>query len=331
MTSIEGTVRPLFDGENFAVIVEPSGRTGRPAEWVETNLDAIEELAGAYPVVVLRGIGIAEEQDFQPVRNLLVGQPANYVYRSTPRTEVLDGIMTATEYPASEEILMHCENAYQRDWPLRLVFCCIKPAETGGQTPVADVRAVTREIGDAVLDEVERRGIRYVRNYHEGFDLDWKTVFQTSDPKQVEAFCRANDIDFSWSSDGRLRTVQTCQGTARHPVTGERLWFNQAHLFHPSALGEEVLEDLLDIFGEDGLPRDARYGDGAPIEPEVLRRVRAAFQAAARQFDWQAGDVMIVDNMLASHARRPFTGSRRVLVSMGRMRSELDRVAGAAE
>ena len=56
-----------------------------------------------------------------------------------------------------------------------------------------------------------------------------------------------------------------------------------------------------------------------------------AFQAEARQFDWQAGDVMLVDNMLASHARRPFTGARRVLVSMGRMHSELVEVAGAVE
>lgn len=331
MAEIEGSVRRLFDGEDFAVIVEPNGESGNAPAWVSGNLPAIETLAREHPVVVLRGIGISAEADFPAVRDLLVGQPANYVYRSTPRTEVLEGIMTATEYPATEEILMHCENAYQRDWPLRLVFCCIKPSETGGQTPVADVRAVTRALGDEVLDEVERRGVRYVRNYHEGFDLDWKTVFQTEDRGEVEAFCRANDIDFEWTPEGHLRTAQTCQGTARHPVTGERLWFNQAQLFHPSALGEDVLEDLIDIFGEDSLPRDARYGDGAPIEPEILSRVRDAFQAEARQFDWQAGDVMIVDNMLASHARRPFTGSRRVLVSMGRMNSELIDIAGAAE
>ncbi|WP_420402295.1 TauD/TfdA family dioxygenase [Nisaea sp.] len=331
MATLDGTVRQLFEGDDFAVIVEADGSSDNAASWVSANLAGVEELAKTHPVVVLRGIGLSEEQGFPPVRDLLVGRPANYVYRSTPRTEVLEGVLTATEYPAGEEILMHCENAYQRDWPLRLVFCCITPAETGGQTPVADVRKVTRALGDDLLDEVERRGIRYIRNYHEGFDLDWKIVFQTEDRGAVERFCKANDIEFEWTADGHLKTAQTCQGTARHPVTGERLWFNQAHLFHASALGEDVLEDLVDIFGEDGLPRDACYGDGAPIPGAVLEKVRTAFQAAARQFDWQAGDVMLVDNMLASHARRPFTGSRRVLVSMGRMHSELEKVAGAAE
>lgn len=331
MAKLDGTVRQLFEGENFAVVVEANGSSGNAASWVSANLAGIEDLAKTHPVVVLRSIGLADETGFPPVRDLLVGRPANYVYRSTPRIEVLEGVLTATEYPASEEILMHSENAYQRDWPLRLVFCCTKPAETGGQTPVADVRKVTRDIGEGILDEVERRGIRYIRNYHEGFDLDWKTVFQTEDRAEVERFCGANDIDFEWMSDGHLKTAQTCQGTARHPVTGERLWFNQAHLFHASALGKDVLEDLVDIFGEDGLPRDARYGDGTPIPGEVLEKVRAAFQAEARQFDWQAGDVMLVDNMLASHARRPFTGARRVLVSMGRMHSELVEVAGAVE
>jgi len=32
--------------------------------------------------------------------------------------------------------------------------------------------------------------------------------------------------------------------------------------------------------------------------------------------DWRTGDVLLVDNVLLAHGRRPFTGDRRVLVAM---------------
>lgn len=322
-TMIQGSVRPLFDDQDFAVLVTPEAPVSDPMSWIAANLDGIQRLGLAHPAMVLRDIGVRNDTDFQRVCSSLLGEPSAYMYRSTPRTEVIDGIMTATEYPASEEILMHCESAYQRDWPLRLAFCCIQPAASGGQTPIADIHALTQALGSELVDEFHRRGVRYIRNYHDGFDLPWQTVFQTDDPRQVEAYCKAQGIDVIWLADGRLRTEQTAQGTAVHPLSGQRLWFNQAHLFHPSALGEDVWQDMQDIFGDDGLPRDARFGDGTPIEPDVLACVRNTFAATARQFDWQAGDVMLVDNMLVAHGRRPFSGARRVLVSMGPMRSTL--------
>jgi hypothetical protein len=312
----ELAARLLFDDGDFAVRVDA---TGDAAQWAARNREPLEALAARHPVVLVRGLEIGDAAAFARIRDVLIDAPADYVYRSTPRTEVASGIMTATEYPAGEEILQHSENAYQRRWPMRLVFCCLVAPGSGGQTPVADLRRVTTRIGAAETDAVAKRRIRYVRNYHPGVDLDWRTVFQTGDPAAVTAFCAANGITAEWSADGRLRTAQTCQGAAEHPDTGERVWFNQAHLFHASALGDEVMQDMLDIFGADGLPRDARYGDGTPIDPALLDHVRQAFAAEARAFDWQAGDVMIVDNMRASHGRRPFGGDRTVLVSMGRI------------
>jgi alpha-ketoglutarate-dependent taurine dioxygenase len=32
--------------------------------------------------------------------------------------------------------------------------------------------------------------------------------------------------------------------------------------------------------------------------------------------DWNTGDLLVIDNVLVGHGRRPFTGSRRVLVAM---------------
>jgi len=171
----------------------------------------------------------------------------------------------------------------------------------------------------------------YIRNYGSGIDLPWQTVFQTNERAAVEAYCRAAHIDCEWGEGDRLRTSQVRQAVARHPRTGELVWFNQAHLFHITNLEEDVRGPLLESFGEERLPRQARYGDGTPIEAADLDEVRRAYEDLAVDIDWQTGDVLILNNMLIAHGRRPYSGARRVLAAMGEVHHmEADQVAEAA-
>jgi hypothetical protein len=43
------------------------------------------------------------------------------------------------------------------------------------------------------------------------------------------------------------------------------------------------------------------------------------YEACAVRFDWQKGDVILLDNMLVAHARDPFEGPRKIVVAMGDM------------
>jgi alpha-ketoglutarate-dependent taurine dioxygenase len=103
---------------------------------------------------------------------------------------------------------------------------------------------------------------------------------------------------------------------ARHPRSGESVWFNHATFFHISTLAPTLREGLCADFAEEDLPNNTYYGDGAPIEPEVLDILREAYLEEMVPIQWQKGDLLIIDNLLTAHARAPFVGPRKVLVAM---------------
>ncbi len=305
------------------LLVQPLVEGLRLVEWAGTVRDQIEQKLLRYGAILFRGFKVEGVESFEEVMKAFAGDLLDYSYRSTPRTQVSGKIYSSTEYPAHQTIPQHNEMAYSRQWPMVLGFFCVQPAVEGGETPLADSRQVFARIDPAVRERFNERQVSYVRNYGEGLDLTWENVFQTDERAEAEAFCRRNGIEFEWKSTDRLRTVQRCQSIARHPKTGEMVWFNQAHLFHVSSLEAEI-RDLLLTSGDEP-PRNAYFGDGSPISDADLESVRAAYEAETIAFLWQKGDVLIVDNMLVAHGRRPFSGARKIVVGMGQLHGSSEK------
>ena len=100
-------------------------------------------------------------------------------------------------------------------------------------------------------------------------------------------------------------------------VTKEKSFFNQIQLHHFSFLEHDVKAHFLEICDQDELPRNVFYGDFSPLEQEVVDVISELYESCAVRFDWQPGDVVMLDNMLAAHARDPFEGKRKISVAMG--------------
>jgi alpha-ketoglutarate-dependent taurine dioxygenase len=272
-------------------------------------------------VVLMRGLSIISSAQFAGVAAELFGeQLLAYTNRSTPRTELKGNVYTSTEYPREEVIPQHNENAYSHEWPMKIAFLCLVAASEGGATPIADSRVVYQRIPAAVRDKFERKGVAYVRTYGDA-GLPWQEVFQVSTREAAERYCTRHGISFEWFADGRLRTRQVCPAVAVHPYTGDKVWFNQAHLFHVSNHTTANREALLATFGEASLPRHAYYGDGEPLELEVLEQIRVIYEQEKICLPWRSGDLMILDNMLYSHGRQAYRGARKVLVAMAQAHS----------
>jgi len=313
-----------LDDRSLIPVVEAKGEL---AEFAATRATEIKAVMAEHGVLLLRGFNVLDGGGLGDVMTALFGRSMDYLFRSTPRTAVGGRVFTATEYPRNHAIPMHSELSYHRDWPMHLIFGCVQAAEQGGETPIADLRAVTRRLGAERVARFAERRVLYVRNYGHNVDLPWQVVFQTDDQSEVERYCKGYGIDWEWLGEGQLRTRHVSQGVATRPGDHEPVWFNQAHLFHVSALPEDVREALIELFGEDGLPRHAYYGDGERIADDEIAAVNAAFDAERVYFHWQPGDALLVDNMRFAHGRMPYEGKRRVLVAMASPFSETAKSA----
>lgn len=298
-------------------IIESKDKKIDAFDWVERNKSQLEEEILLRGGVLLRGFNISSVSEFNRLAQILCPQLTDYVYRSTPRTKLGNKIYTATEYPAHLEIPLHNESAYSRKWPHKIIFFSLLVATRGGETPIADSRKIYQKIDPAIRQEFEKKKILYVRNYHPGVDLSWQEVFQANSPEEVNRYCEEHEIEAHWQSNYmHLMTRQICQAKTTHPITQETVWFNQAHLFHVSALDQESSRILINKFGENNLPRNAFYGDGSPIDIKVLEHIRKIYHQEKIVFKWQKRDILILDNLLMAHGRHPYEGERKVVVAM---------------
>lgn len=284
--------------------------------WAQEHREHIEQKVLAHGAVLFRNFGVASIDQFNEAINVLSPGALEYMFRASPRTRVGGNIYTSTDYPANQMIFPHNEHSYSPRFPLRLFFYCHLASETGGETPLGSTRKIKELIAPDILEKFSQKNILYVRNYGDGFGLPWQSVFQTDDKKEVEGYCASVGISVEWKENDRLRTRQVGPAFVKHPKTGEHIWFNHGTFFHVSTLPASISESLTKNFAAEDLPTNTFYGDGSPIEPEVLEQLRSAYLQSLVRFKWQQGDIIFIDNILAVHGREPFTGARKIYTGM---------------
>ena len=308
----------LHPNELFPLVAKPAVADVDLADWAKNNREFIEAKLLQHGGILFRGfIGpmvSAFEQFALSICSELFGE-----YGDLPREGVSGKVYGSTPYPADKAILFHSESSHLHRWPMKIWFFCVQPAQQGGETPIVDCRKIYQLLDPKLREKFAQKQIMYVRNYTDGLDVSWKDFFKTEDKSVVEEYCREAGMEFEWKAGNNLRTRKIRPAIAKHPKTKEMVFFNQLPLHHISCLDAATRASLLSVFGEENLPRNVYYGDGTPIEDSVMAEIQAVYAQAAVSFPWQAGDILMLDNMLAAHSRNPFIGSRKIVVAMGEM------------
>ncbi len=191
--------------------------------------------------------------------------------------------------------------------------------------------AIYRDLDPQVRSRLEERGLLLIQNVPDKKTKFWPRTWHEMfgmDREGVEAFCAGHGIEHAWQQDGSLRMLSRRPATALHPRTGEKIWFN-ASIMHDSfswelhRANQNALAALLSFFEKRNSREPATerryhcvYGDGSEIPLSDIEHIRETYWQHAILFDWQQGDLLVIDNCRVAHGRMPFKGPRRILTAL---------------
>ena len=332
MTAIDGfRIEGLFP----AVITRDPNTTFDYAGLVnalQTHKPAFHQLLLKHGALLFRGFPVECAAHFATfIETLGLGNFVNYIGGDSPRDKVEEKVYTSTEAPPALRIPLHQELSFIKKHPRHIYFYCDIAPASQGETIIGDARRIYQAIDPAVRQRFEAKGLTYTSNYYHQSQImrwmnriqrshkSWTEVFETEDRQDVEQKCRSNEFEWQWTKRGWIKIMQTRPATLEHPLTMEKVWFNQAHLydFNPRLLGwGRYLGSKLFYFRKFTRLHEIMHADGSKVARDDLYHILDVLQQNTVAFPWQKGDVMVLDNILAMHGRAPFQGSRRILTAL---------------
>lgn len=290
--------------------------TGDALSWATKHRDALRAVVTEHGSVLVRGLGLRDAAETGAVFRQLASGLMREKEAFASRQSYSEGVYSSSTWPSNQPMCMHHELSYRLEFPGLMLFACLTAPTDRGATAVADSPTVLNTLPTELVERFEREGWLLSRNYNDEIGASYAEAFGTEDRGAVESYCRANAIEFEWQSDGGLRTRQRRSAVVRHPVTGARCWFNQIAFLNEWTIDPEVREFLMDVYGPEGLPFNTSFGNGEPIDADIVQLLNEIYEANTAREPWQAGDLMLVDNIRTAHSREPFEGPREVLVGM---------------
>jgi len=285
-------------------------------QWIPENKKWFEEKLLQHTAVLLRGFAVDTAKDFDDVVCAFGYENLPYVGGAAPRKHVTGNVYTANEAPADVSIPFHHEMAQIVNWPKKLYFYGDVIPDSGGETPIC----VSNEVYKRMLvkhrdfvEKLETLGVKYIRVLPEENDdtsplgRGWKSTFSATTKEEAEKKCKELSIDFEWLEGDNLKT------TSEHPLypiqvdirTGKKVWFNSIVAAYTGWNDSRNVSE-----------KAVHFGDGSPLPRETVYDIRAIMEEICVNHKWQHGDVLLIDNRTAMHARRAFTGNRLIYASL---------------
>lgn len=291
--------------------------------WFAQCRPVVDALIVQHGAVVLRGFPVSETDDFVALTAEFPGFQGDYAGGRAPRSAIKGQVMEATRLAASVQLTLHSEMAYMRDYPKRLAFFARKLAAQGGETTIGDMRGLIDDLPPATVAKLQQHKTRMATNYgpksdslqttYAHMDLrGWNHSFFTEDPLEVERLCAAKGLTPIWNDNGSLTLLTPLDPFVPHPVTGQAMYRSVIHV-RPQSQSDELTRQ---IRATQKHPTGATLGHGEALSAQELQAIDAACAARTVHWPWQAGDVMLVDNLQVWHGRNPYEGERETQVAL---------------
>ncbi|HIK07009.1 MAG TPA: TauD/TfdA family dioxygenase [Trichormus sp. M33_DOE_039] len=317
-------ISPKVDSEN--------AHLDEIVSWLSQERQSLEKELQLKGAILLRGFkAIHGVEAFKSVMSVFSSQTASDQGSTSPRTLVHNGIYTSTNAPPYLPIELHQERSFHTEFPEKIAFFCDVAPIKGGETPIADMRAVYKALPLDLIKRFEKRGVKLCRrlptkNWTGNQAVrTWQETFETDNRREVEHIAEKLGWQLKWNPFYLEVDNCVCPASITHPVTGEKVWFNQAHVLHKSNLlhwakrygGFQLwtIALLAPIFSQLYYYHHV-FGDNSEINSVDLDVIRQVISSQQIRFSWQQGDILLLDNIIMAHGRCIFKGKRRILVTL---------------
>jgi len=290
--------------------------SGDALGWAAEHRDALRAVVAEHGAVLVRGLGLRDASETAEVFRRLATTLMIEKEAFARRQVYADGMYSSATWPANQPMCMHHELSYRLVVPSLLLFACLEAPASGGATAVSDSPTVLQALPTELIERFEREGWLLARSFNGEIGATLEEAFGTEDRGAIESYCRSNAIEFAWQPDGDLRTRQRRRAVVRHPMTGQRCFFNQIAFLNEWTIAPEIREYLVEVYGAEGLPFNTMFGNGELLTEEIVELINEVYEANTMREPWQPGDLMLVDNIRTAHSREAYQGPREILVGM---------------
>ncbi|WP_299074058.1 TauD/TfdA family dioxygenase [uncultured Paraglaciecola sp.] len=286
--------------------------------WIKANLSELEVKLAESGAILFRGFPVDSAETFDAFSNAF--DYPNFTYKESlsnaVRINFTERVFTANEAPKEVEIFLHHEMAQTPISPSKLFFFCKRAADQGGATPLCRSDWLFEDLAKempALAADFVTKGLKYTTqmpaedNPDSGQGRSWKSTLSVEDGTQAEQKLADLGYGWEWLSDGSLRATTPVLPAVIDLGNDKKVFYNQ------------LIAAFMGWKGVRENPSSAiTFGDGCAIPIDGLELIVRLSEKYTFDLPWQDGDVALVDNYMAMHGRRPYSGERKrqVLVAL---------------
>lgn len=288
-----------------------------------------QELA-RHGTLLFRGLPIHNAEDFSKFAHAFGYKPHEIIGIVVNRPVLAPNVAPANEAPKEVSIYNHNESSQVPHAPEYVFFYGHKVPEKGGETPISSSlelfyraqQEIPEFIGELAEKGIQSKVTYKVERLYEGGstlrqafgkevkDDDSEETKKAKMEAQIKRYQRGKHTTWAWADDGSLVLTHRLPAIRTQPQTHLASLFTGLAAYYRATLHNN---------------NDARkttqqlFGDGTPIPEKYLAVLLKITDEIRVLHEWQRGDILVYDNIIAQHGREPWEGDqsdRVVLASL---------------
>ncbi|RMZ87684.1 hypothetical protein DV736_g5088, partial [Chaetothyriales sp. CBS 134916] len=284
--------------------------------------DILTKLLAQHGVLLFRNLPIHSAAEFSKFAHAFNFRPHEIIGIVVDRPLLAPNVAPANESPPHVLIYNHNESPQVPHAPEYIMFYSDVAPSEGGQTPISSsvelFHRAQQEIPE-FIDQLAAKGVlsrvtyKFAKQYEGGSTLkqafgkeiqdgDDEATRRAKIEAQIRRYGRGEDTTWEWTEDGiilthRLPAIRTQQSSGLPTLfTGLAAYYKNAVVNHANGRKN---------------PTTQLFGDGTEIPEHYLKTLADITDEIRVLHQWQRGDVLVFDNVVAQHGRQPWVGEQK--------------------